>query len=51
MRVGVEMLLDRPYRLESEDLRVRGLIESIAVTLDRRLGTGTRQLIMESEFH
>src|ERR1700726_2286443 len=50
-QVSVEVLLDWPHRLESEGLGVDRLLERIAIALDRRLRTVTRQLIMEAKFH
>jgi hypothetical protein len=45
------VLFDGPYRLEPEPLGVGSLIKSIAVTLDRRLGRGAGDLVVQSKFH
>ncbi len=50
-KVSVEVLFDRPYRLESERLGVDRLLDCIPVALNRRLRTETRQLIVEAELH
>src|SRR5262249_39501334 len=50
-KVSVEVLLDRPYRLESKRLGMHRLLDCIPVALNRRLRTETRQLIVEAELH
>jgi hypothetical protein len=45
------MLLDRPYRLETQGFSVDSLLDRVAITLYRGLITVTRKLEMQSEFH
>src|SRR5712691_6312949 len=50
-QLRIEMLLDRPDRLEAQCFSMSGLFQRVATTLHRRLDVTPGQLIMKPELH